>query len=162
MRLIVLVGLPGSGKSTWVARQRWTALSSDHLRELLLDDATAQAANAEVFRHLRALVRSRLRLGRETTVIDATNLTRKERRVWVRIARELGAEVEAVWFDVPVEECKRRNLARSRVVPGEAIDRLAAKFSPPQLSEGFARVVAVREQTGSTAAAEPAPPAPSA
>ena len=161
MRLIVLVGLPGSGKSTWVANQRLTALSSDHLRELLLDDATAQSANAEVFRYLRALVRSRLRLGREMTVVDATNLTRNERKVWVRIAGEFGAEAEAVWFDVPLEECKRRNQERSRVVPDEAMDRLAKKFTPPELSEGFARVEAVRGQTRSTAAAESAPRDPS-
>lgn len=160
MRLIVLAGLPGSGKSTWVADNRLTALSSDHLRELLLDDATAQSANAEVFRYLRSLVRSRLRLGRETTVVDATNLTRAERRVWIRIGKEFTAEVEAVWFDISLEECKRRNLARSRVVPEVAMDRLAAKFIPPQLDEGFARVAAVRERTRSTAAAESTPPDP--
>jgi predicted kinase len=159
VRLIVLVGLPGSGKSTWAANQRLTALSSDHLRELLLDDATAQSANAEVFRHLRALVRSRLRLARPATVVDATNLTRAERRVWIRIAREFGAEAEAVWFDVPLDECKRRNRARSRVVPDEAMERLARKLTPPELSEGFARVQAVRERTRSTAAAERARPA---
>jgi predicted kinase len=160
VRLIVLVGLPGSGKSTWVAENSLTALSSDHVRELLLDDATAQSANADVFRHLRALVRSRLRLRREITVVDATNLTPNERRVWIRIASEFKAESEAVWFDVSLEECKRRNRERARVVPDEAMERLAAKFSPPQLSEGFARVEVVRERTRSTGSAGPAPPAP--
>lgn len=160
MRLIVLVGLPGSGKSTWAAERLLNALSTDRLRELLVDDAAIQTANADVFRHLRALVRTRLRLKLEATCVDATNLTRKERRVWIRIARELGAEPEAIWFDVPLDECNRRNALRSRVVPEDVMDRFAKKFTPPELSEGFARVEAVRERTRSTASAEQAPPAP--
>lgn len=140
MKVVLLVGLPGSGKSTWLAERGLSAISSDALRELLLGDARDQSANARVFALVRHVLRERLRLGRAVTYIDATNLTRKERRQYFKIATLFGATVEAVWFDTPLEECKRRNRLRERVVPEEAMDRLAAKFQAPTVEEGFASI----------------------
>jgi predicted kinase len=51
--------------------------------------------------------------------------------------------VEAVFFDVSLDVCLRRNALRSRVVPGEALAKMAAKLVPPSLEEGFARVTVV-------------------
>src|ERR1035438_1329956 len=47
--IVLLIGLPGSGKSTWVAKQKAVALSSDAVRELLADDPTDQSIHARVF-----------------------------------------------------------------------------------------------------------------
>ena len=76
----VLVGLPGCGKSTWLRDQRVTAISSDALRIVLIDDETHQGIHRQVFRAVRYLLRERLKLGRPYTFIDATNLTPKDRR----------------------------------------------------------------------------------
>lgn len=137
MRLLILIGLPGSGKSTLAARNRWPALSSDHLRLLLSGDETNQAIHRAVFASMRYLLRQRLRLGVPLTVIDATNLRRTFRRPWIRIGQQFGSRVEAVWLDVPLELCLERNAARPRVVPEEAIRRMAAQLQPPSLEEGF-------------------------
>jgi len=138
--VLVLVGLPASGKSTWARENGITALSSDALRELLADDATDQSIHREVFRHLRALLRTRIAIGRACTAVDATNLTPKERRPYIEIARKLGARVEAVVFDTPLEECLKRNRARARVVPEAAMQTMAGKLRRPSTSEGFARI----------------------
>ena len=148
MRIVVLVGLPGSGKSTYLARLGAPALSSDAIRKLLADDETDQGANDRVFQTLRYLLRHRLALGRPVTYIDATNLTPEERRVYLGIGQSFGCQVEAVFFDVPLEVCRQRNAGRHRVVPEEALERLAGRLVPPSQEEGFDRVTVVKETEG--------------
>ncbi len=143
--VILAVGLPASGKSTWFRRHGIRPLSSDFLRVLLLDDETDQSRQDLVFSALRYLLRARLLAGRSPTYVDATNLTRKERRPYFRMAQAFGCEAEALFFDVPLEECLRRNRRRLRRVPEEAILRMARRLRPPTLAEGFRKITVVRE-----------------
>jgi len=140
----VLVGLPGSGKSTWLERQGITAISSDWIRQVLADDATDQTIHARVFLTVRYLLRHRLAIGRLVSYVDATHLTPEERRPYVKIAQWYGCDVEAVYFDVPLDVCRERNLRRNRVVPDEALERMALKLTPPELAEGFTKITVVR------------------
>lgn len=140
----MLVGLPGSGKSTWLERQGTTAISSDWIRQVLADDATDQTIHARVFLTVRYLLRHRLAIGRLVSYVDATHLTPEERRPYVKIAQWYGCDVEAVYFDVPLDVCRERNLRRNRVVPDEALERMALKLTPPELAEGFTKITVVR------------------
>lgn len=147
MRLFVLVGLPASGKSTWLRDTERLALSSDSVREMLTGDATDQSINRLIFQTLRRLAAARVRAGAEVTYIDSTALTPWERRCWIRFGELHDCSVEALFFDVPLAECKRRNAQRSRVVPDDVMDRMAARLVPPSTSEGFARVSTIACQT---------------
>lgn len=142
-RVVVLVGLPGSGKSTWAAGQPGAALSSDEIRRLLTDDAANQQIHRRVFMVLRFLLRQRLELGRPLTYVDATNLTPEERRPYLELAALYGARCEAVHFATPLEECRRRNAARDRVVPEAALAEMARKLVPPSADEGFTAVTVI-------------------
>jgi predicted kinase len=144
-RIILLVGLPGSGKSTYLERIGATALSSDAVRGLLADDPTDQSIHGRVFATLRYLLRHRLAIGRPLTYLDATHLTLRERRPYIRLAELYDCTIEAIFFDVPLEVCLERNLRRDRMVPEEAVRKMAAKLAPPSVEEGFAKVTVVRE-----------------
>ena len=142
------VGLPGSGKSTYFAQRGIHPLSSDTLRLWLLDDETDQSFQHGVFRALRTLLEMRLRRGRPRNYVDATNLSRKERKPYFRLAARYGYEMHAIFFDVPDKVCRARNRRRGRRVPEEAMDRMARKLRPPTLEEGFAKITVVRAGKG--------------
>jgi predicted kinase len=137
---VVLVGLPSSGKSTFAQQAGGFSLSSDEIRRLLSDDPANQKIHRRVFAVLRSLLKHRLELKRPLTYIDATNLTPQERRPYIKLAQIHDCDVEAVFFDVPVEECQRRNRARDRVVPDDAIAAMASRLVRPSVEEGFSRV----------------------
>lgn len=144
-RIILAVGLPGAGKSTWFQRHGITPLSSDQMRLLLADDENDQSIHIEVFESLRYLLTQRLRIGRPASYVDATHLLRIHRQAYHELAREQGCLVEALWFDAPLELCLERNRARPRRVPEEVMLEMARTFEPPTEEEGFAAVTRLRE-----------------
>lgn len=141
MKIVITVGLPGSGKSTYLKRRGLNAISSDEIRRLIADDPEDQTIHARVFATIRYLIRQRLVVGRTVTYVDATHLTRWERRPYIRLARRHGCEIEALFFDTPVEVCIVRNTLRERVVPSEAIWQMSRKLQPPTIEEGFDGVI---------------------
>jgi predicted kinase len=142
--VVLAIGLPGSGKSSWFKRHNITPLSSDLLRMLLFDDAQEQRFQDLVFSNLRSMLKARLIARRPLNYVDATNLTPHERHSWIKLAKDYGYEVQAVFFDVPVEVCLERNQRRDRVVGEDVLRRMAAKLKPPTFEEGFSKVTVVR------------------
>ena len=142
-KILVLVGLPGSGKSTYLEELGANAVSSDEIRRLLADDAADQRIHRRVFAVVRNLIRHRIEIGRPVTYVDATNLTRRERRQYIRLGELYRCDVEAVFFNVPLDICLERNRLRSRVVPEDAVREMARRLVAPTLAEGFTKVTAL-------------------
>ena len=145
MRLIITVGLPGSGKSTYLARLGVNAISSDEVRRLIADDPHDQTMNARIFQVIRYLVRQRIAAGRPITYVDATHLQPWEREPYRMLAQRYGCRLDVLFFNVPVEICMARNQARDRRVPEEAIRKMAGQMIPPSLDEGFTEITTITD-----------------
>ena len=142
--VVLTIGLPGSGKTTWFKRRGVTPLSSDLLRSLLFDDIAEQRWQGLVFSTLRSLLRARLIAKMPWNYVDATNLSPHERRQWIKMAKSFGYEVQAVFFDVPLEVCMERNKRRERTVSDDVMKKMAERLRPPDFKEGFSKITVVR------------------
>ena len=142
--VVLAIGLPGSGKTTWFKRRGVTPLSSDMLRSILFDDISEQRYQGLVFSTLRSLLRARLIAKMPWNYVDATNLSPHERRQWIKMARSFGYEVHAVFFDVPFEICRERNMRRDRMLNEEDMAKMQERLRPPSFREGFHKITVVR------------------
>ena len=142
--VVLAIGLPGSGKTTWFKRRGVTPLSSDMLRSILFDDITEQRYQGLVFSTLRSLLRARLIAKMPWNYVDATNLSAHERRQWIKMAKSFGYEAQAVFFDVPLEVCMERNNRRERTVSDDIMRKMAERLRPPSFKEGFTKITMVR------------------
>jgi predicted kinase len=135
--LVVMVGLQGSGKTTWVAEH----LAGSHV--VVSKDHWPNARHREA--RQRRVVAQLLADG-ASVVVDNTDPSPAERAALVELAAAAGVPARAVFLDVPLETCRRRNEARSgrARVPDVGLFSTAARLVPPTTAEGFAdvRVVA--------------------
>jgi protein phosphatase len=145
LSLVVLVGVSGSGKSTF-ARKHFKPteiLSSDYCRGLVSDDENSQAATPDAFEILHFIARKRLAAGR-LTVVDATNVQAESRQPLVELAREFHCLPVAIVLDVPERIAHERNQARPDRNFGPHVIRQQAQQLHRSLRglerEGFRRV----------------------
>jgi predicted kinase len=140
----MLIGLPGSGKSTYAKEYIKThsgtvVISSDDIRQELWGDANDQQNPSQVFDEM--FIRTVAAMKKGTNVIyDATNLVAKTRKATLtRLRQALNQDFIAV-ADVivcSISECKRRQGERDRKVPDEVIDRMVRQFQTPWYNEGW-------------------------
>jgi protein phosphatase len=112
LSLVALVGVSGSGKSTFASRHFLPSevISSDFCRKLVSDDENDQSATAAAFAVLHTIAAKRLESGR-ITVIDATSVRPEDRKPIVQLAKDHHVFAYAIVLDVPSDICRERNLA---------------------------------------------------
>lgn len=136
--LTLLCAVPAAGKSTYASKVKldWSAIviSSDALRAMLGTSENDQSVSPQVFETMEAMAVYWLNKG-VNVLIDATNTTMKARSRFVKLAKLCGASIHAVVFNVSLDEAKRRNAGRVRVVPEHVLERMHKQFETPQVGE---------------------------
>jgi len=113
LSLVVLVGITGSGKSTFARRHFLPTeiVSSDYCRGVVSDDENDQTSSKDAFELVHFIAGKRLSLAR-LTVIDATNVQPESRKPLIAVAREHHSIPVAIVFNIPERLCHERNLNR--------------------------------------------------
>ena len=137
MQVVILVGLPGSGKSTFYA-QRFAATHVHVSRDNFPN-------NRNPGRRQAVLLEEALTAGRDV-VVDNTNLRTADRAPIIEAARRHGATVVGYAFEPDVARCRERNRKRQgrARVPDVAIYAARKKLEPPSRAEGFDALIRVR------------------
>jgi len=148
--LYITVGLPGSGKSTYVKNfikdKDIEYLSSDSLRVVYGKSEEDQTVTPLVFGHIKRKVDEFLKDGKNV-LVDATSVNRKERSDYINTAKKYGAKVVAIVFKMDrqglIDRNKKRGEQGGRVVPDFVIDKMLSKFEEPSYSEGIDVIIYV-------------------
>ena len=138
--LIVMCGLPASGKSTyseWLAESGiFQRVCPDLIRKDLYGDENVQGDGKKVFSIAHYQMKEIGSVG-GNVVFDATNIDRKTRKDLVKKMRPHFDIIICKWFSTPLLTCKLRNAQRERQVPYAVLERMAENFQRPALDEGF-------------------------
>jgi len=123
-RVIIMVGFPGSGKSTIAQRLGGTVISGDELKT-----APKMIREAEK------------RLGNYSIIFDATNATKARRAEYVAFAKRHNLPVRCIHVATPIEVSMERNKLREKPVPNIALYLYRKKFEEPTADEGLEVIV---------------------
>jgi predicted kinase len=139
--LILLCGIPGSGKTTYAEKMKNSYtyhLSSDAIRKELYGDENIQGNPSDVFALMQDRAIMLLNNGFDV-IYDATNITRKDRAsIITKCPRFAQIECHIIW--APIETCIERDAARERTVGKEVIDRMLKRFQAPYYDEGIDKI----------------------
>lgn len=146
-KLILLVGIPGSGKTTYAKKYmeqeaNTIHLSSDLIRAELYGDESIQGDPAEVFSLMQKRAVEALNEGCNV-IYDATNITRKDRASIIGVCPKfVNIQCHIIW--APIEVCIQRDATRNRTVGKEVTDKILKRFQAPYYDEGIDYIKVVK------------------
>lgn len=144
--LIMLCGLPSSGKSTYADKlkeQGYIAHSSDELRKELFGSVEVQDKNNDLFEELHKRIKQDLCDGKNV-VYDATNRNRKKRCNFLRELRRINCKKKAVVFATPYQDCVDSDKQREKAVGEKVIRNMYLTWETPWFGEGFDEIEVVQ------------------
>ena len=145
--LVVTVGLPGSGKTSWVddfiaenQGQAIDVISSDKIREEVFNDIEDQNHNSEVFDLMKRRTKESLSQG-HIAIYEATNISSKRRRALLKELNKYYDTAICLFKYKRLIACQIDNEKRDREVPSDVIDRMYRNFEIPHKNEGFDEII---------------------
>jgi predicted kinase len=132
---ILMVGLPRSGKSTWIKdnAKNEIVVSNDWIREEILGTHYSKNANAIIWTIADATLRIVLGQGKDA-IYDGVNLTKETRKFYIDLARQYGAKIKIVLVITPLEICMERNKSGNKL-PNDVLEKMANSYERPEPEE---------------------------
>jgi predicted kinase len=154
--IVVVCGLPGSGKSHFAASHfsgtGRLRVNRKELRRLLFEMthfgqkwSEKEFASSDEFlvNHVERKIVEHFLQNHKKLLIDNTSMSRESRKPYLTIARQAGRSIGAIFLDTPVARCLERNRAREDSVPERVISNLEAEKELPDIAEGYKDVMVV-------------------
>ena len=147
----ILVGIPGSGKSTWIdSIENKLVISSDNIIEKIANECggtynqhfanSIKDASDEAIKEFHAALKEKV----PCVIIDRTNLTVKSRKRWIKAAMQYKYKIIARVFPTPRDEVLQVRLQRpGKSIPDHVIVRMKKTFVMPNLTEGFDEIISM-------------------
>lgn len=147
-RLILMIGIPGCGKSTFtqnllVKHPKILLISTDKIRYQLFGDEAIQGSWLQIWQEIKTLFQYAV-THKLTAIYDATNAQRHQRKDAIALAREIGFnQIIGIWVNTPLSVCLERNQTRDRQVREDIIMGMYQNLTdaPPSKADGLDRVI---------------------
>jgi len=147
VKMIMTIGIPGSGKSTFIkdsSRSKeylgYKIHGSDDLREELYSDVNNQTNNVKLFEILHKRIKADLIQG-NNVIYNATNLSYKRRKGFLESLNKIECEKVAIVMATPFNDCINRDRNRGKSVGKQVLDRMYKSFTMPSKMEGFDKIL---------------------
>lgn len=147
MNVFVTIGIPGSGKSTYlknVPNENKCIISRDAIRFAMLQEGENYFTHEDtVIAEFHKQIKQALETQKENIYVDATHLTPKARKYIIDFAKKYNCEIIALYFDVSLEVALKRNEQRTGLayVPSAVIRRMWHSIQRPTTAEGFTKII---------------------
>lgn len=138
--LYIMVGIPGSGKSTYAKQLDGVVCSSDQIRKELYGSESILGSYYEVFKTLDEKVKNVLESG-QNAIYDATNLTKNGRKNIINKFRNYAEKIIIVFMNTPLPVALERNKKRERKVPKRIIRNMSYSLEEPTKEEADELIV---------------------
>jgi predicted kinase len=149
-KLIIMAGIPGSGKSTYAKEHKGENdiyISRDEVRFSLLEENDDYfSKETQVYNKFIETINRALQIGKFDAIwVDATHINKKSRTKLLRRINQPYSSLEAVWLKTPLQTCLNRNNQRTGItkVPDPQIRRMNDGMEEPLFIEGFDKITIV-------------------
>ncbi|HHV35118.1 MAG TPA: ATP-binding protein [Syntrophomonadaceae bacterium] len=144
-KLVILIGPPAAGKSTWLYQFSGEVISTDDIRRQEFGVQFDQRIEPAVWHLAYERLEKAIRSGKDVC-FDATNTTRNRRKPLIDIAKKYGVSVEGVVFLWELDVLIKRNRERppGKKVPEEVIENKLQELEVPSYEEGFNKIEVFR------------------